>query len=55
VLDEVERANEYMEEQGVSLDVPIVYQDNMSTITLVTNENSGNVRTRHLNVRRAIA
>jgi Reverse transcriptase (RNA-dependent DNA polymerase). len=55
VLDEVERANEYMEEQGVNLDVPIVYQDNMSTITLVTNENSGNVRTRHLNARRAIA
>jgi RNase H. len=54
-LDEVERANEYMEEQGVSLDAPLVYQDNMSMITLVTNENSGNVRTRHLNARRAIA
>jgi hypothetical protein len=55
VMCEVERAHEYMEEQGVNLDVPIVYQDNMSTITLVTSENSGNVRTRHLSARRAIA
>jgi hypothetical protein len=56
VLDEIERSNEYMEEQGEQLDVPIVYQDNMSTtITLVRNENSGNVRTRHLNARRAVA
>jgi hypothetical protein len=55
VMCEVERAHEYMEEQGVKLDVPIVYQDNMSTITLVTKENSGNVRTRHLSARRAIA
>jgi hypothetical protein len=55
VLCEVERSNEYMREQGINLNVPIVYQDNMSTITLVTNENSGNVRTRHLSARRAIA
>ena len=55
VLCEVEKAHEYMQEQGVSLDIPTVYQDNMSTITLVTNQNSGNIRTRHLSARRAIA
>ena len=55
VLSEVERTNDYMQEQGMNLDVPIVYQDNMSTITLVTNERSGNIRTRHLSARRAIA
>ena len=55
VMCEVERAHEFMKEQGVVLDVPIIYQDNMSTITLVTNENSENVRTQHLSARRAIA
>jgi hypothetical protein len=55
VLDEIERANEYMQEQGVDLDVPIVYQDNMSTIAIVTDIHGGNVRTRHLNARRATA
>jgi len=55
VLDEIEKANEYMQEQGMNLDVPIVFQDNMSTITIVTDIHAGNVRTRHLNARRAIA
>jgi hypothetical protein len=55
VMSEIEKANEYMEEQGVKLDVPIVYQDNMSTIAIVTDLHGGNVRTRHLCARRAIA
>jgi hypothetical protein len=54
VLSEIEKSHEYMEEQGVGLDIPLVYQDNMSTIALVSSENSGNVRTRHLNARRSI-
>jgi hypothetical protein len=54
VLCEVEKAHEYMQEQGVSLDIPTMYQDNMSTITLVMNQNSGNIRTQHLSARRAI-
>jgi hypothetical protein len=53
-LVEVERANEYLREQGVELDIPVIYQDNMSTIALVGSETSGNVRTRHLCARRAI-
>jgi hypothetical protein len=51
---EVEQMNEYLEEQGVNLELPVVYQDNMSTITLVSDERSGNVRTRHLSARRSI-
>jgi hypothetical protein len=54
VLSEIEKSHEYMEEQGVGLDIPLVYQDNMSTIALVSSENSGNVRTRHLNARRSV-
>jgi hypothetical protein len=42
-LSEVEKTHEYMKEQGVELDLPVIYQDNMSTITLVTNQTSGNV------------
>jgi hypothetical protein len=53
-LVEIERASEYLKEQGVELDVPVIYQDNMSTIALVESETSGNVRTRHLSARRAI-
>ena len=53
-LGEIEKTSEYMKEQGMVLNAPVIFQDNMSTITLVTNENSGNVRTRHLNARRAI-
>jgi hypothetical protein len=53
-LVEVERANEYLKEQGVELDVPVIYQDNMSTIALAGSKTSGNVRTRHLCARKAI-
>lgn len=53
-LVEVEKANEYMKEQGIELDTPVIYQDNMSTMALVESETSGNVRTRHLSARRAI-
>jgi len=54
MLVEVERANEYLEEQGMDLDLPIIYKDNMSTMVLVASETSGNIRTRHLCARRAI-
>jgi hypothetical protein len=54
VLSEIENSQVYMEEQGVELDIPLVYQDNMSTIALVSSVDSGNVRSRHLNARRSI-
>jgi hypothetical protein len=54
VLSEIEKSQEYMEGQGVMLDIPLVYQDNMSTIALVSSVDSGNVRSRHLNARRSI-
>lgn len=51
----IEQINEYLQEQGISLKVPVVYQNNMSTVTLISEENSGNMRTRrHLSARRAI-
>lgn len=53
-LVDVERTDEYMREQGIELEPPVIFQDNMSTIALVGSETSGNVRTRHLSARRAI-
>jgi hypothetical protein len=51
LVTEVERCDEFMKEQGVQdLEVPVVYQDNTSTISLVT-EGGGKPRTKHLRVR----
>ena len=51
LVTEVERCDEFMREQGVQdLEVPVVYQDNTSTISLVV-EGGGKPRTKHMRVR----
>jgi len=42
MIREVEKANDYLHEQGIELERPVIYQDNMSTITLVS---EGDTRT----------
>jgi hypothetical protein len=56
MLVRIERMNEFLRLQGIDVsDVPLILQDNKSTITLVTQEESGRARTRHLEARRAVA
>lgn len=49
---EVLRCQEFMLEQGMHVCMPMIMQDNMSTIELIVN-NRGRFRTRHLRVRQA--
>ena len=48
-----EWAKEFMMAQGFEMKTPIIYQDNTSTITLVTTKTGGKLRTKHINARRA--
>jgi Reverse transcriptase (RNA-dependent DNA polymerase). len=51
----IEKMNEFLRLQGIDgLDVPLILQDNTSTITLVTEKESGKARTKHLEARRAV-
>jgi hypothetical protein len=43
---------EWYREQGYDLEIPLVYQDNTSTITLVT-EGGGKMRTKHMRALKA--
>lgn len=48
------KAHEFMQSQGhVSEKAPVIYQDNMSTISLVT-KGGGKYRTKHMRVRREV-
>ena len=49
-VDGVLRLDEFMREQGHDMDSPIIFQDNQSTICLVT-KGGGKYRTVHLRVR----
>jgi hypothetical protein len=44
---------EFLEAQGMKLKIPVIYQDNASTITLVT-QGGGKPRTKYLRVRREL-
>jgi len=51
----IEKVDEFLRIQGVNLAcVPLIMQDNMSTITLVTEKDSGVVRMKHLQARKAV-
>jgi hypothetical protein len=55
LLVRIERINDFLRAQGVKgLDIPLVLQINTSTITLVTERESGKARTKHLEARRAV-
>jgi histone deacetylase 1/2 len=55
MIVKIERMNEFLRLQGIDgLDVPLILQDNTSTITLVTEKESGKARTKHLEARRAV-
>ena len=47
------KAHEFMQSQGHGKKPPVVYQDNMSTISLVT-RGGGKFRTKHMRVRREV-
>lgn len=47
------KAHEFMQGQGHGKKAPVVYQDNMSTISLVT-RGGGKFRTKHMRVRREV-
>ena len=49
-VDGVLRLDEFMREQGYDMDLPVIYQDNQSTISLVT-KGGGKYRNVHLRVR----
>ena len=49
-VDGVMRLDEFMREQGHAMDLPLIYQDNQSTISLVT-KGGGKYRSVHLRVR----
>ena len=49
-VDGVMRLDEFMQYQGHIMQVPVIYQDNQSTITLVT-KGGGKYRNVHLRVR----
>ena len=53
LVTDVEWHNEWFENQGYNFETPLIYQDNTSTITLVTNESSGKMRNKHLRAQRA--
>ena len=50
MLIELELCVDFLREQAIQLDLPIVFQDNTSTITLVTT-GGGKPRTKHFRVR----
>jgi histone deacetylase 1/2 len=55
MLVRIERINDFLRAQGIDdLDVPLILQDNTSTITLITDRESGKARTKHLEARRAV-
>ena len=55
MLVRIERVNDFLRAQGIEdLDVPLILQDNTSTITLVTERESGKARTKHLEASRAV-
>jgi hypothetical protein len=47
------KAHEFMQSQGRGKKAPVLYQDNMSTISLVT-KGGGKYRTKHMRVRREV-
>jgi hypothetical protein len=51
-VDSVLKTDEFMRGQGHDMDPPVMFQDNTSTITLVT-KGGGKYRTVHLRVRQA--
>ena len=53
MIVQVLKAQEFMQSQGYGKKPPVVYQDNMSTISLVTT-NGGKFRTKHMRVRREV-
>eukprot|EP00557_Chaetoceros_sp_GSL56_P005694 CAMPEP_0176500028 /NCGR_PEP_ID=MMETSP0200_2-20121128/13286_1 /TAXON_ID=947934 /ORGANISM="Chaetoceros sp., Strain GSL56" /LENGTH=1532 /DNA_ID=CAMNT_0017898575 /DNA_START=170 /DNA_END=4768 /DNA_ORIENTATION=+ len=55
MLVRIEKVNDFLRAQGIKhLSVPLILQDNTSTITLVTQKESGKARTKHLEARRAV-
>ena len=54
MIEKVEWVHEYSKEQGYEMKIPVIYEDNNSTIVLVMKENSPKLRTRHLSARRCI-
>jgi len=50
---DVEWHSEWFESQGYELEIPTIFQDNTSTITLVTTATSGKMRNKHLRAQRA--
>ena len=55
IIEKVEWVHEYSKEQGYEMKIPVIYEDNTSTIALVMKENNTKLRTRHLSARRCIA
>ena len=55
MLEKVEWVHEYSKGQGYELKIPVIYEDNTSTIALGMKENNPKLRTRHLSARRCIA
>jgi len=53
LVTDVEWHYEWFESQGYKLEIPIIFQDNTSTITLVTSQTSGKMRNKHLRAQRA--
>ena len=46
--------HEFLHSLGLSLEKPVIYQDNKSTVALVTSLINNKPRTRHLNARRRV-
>ena len=55
MIEKVEWVHEYSKEQGYEIKIPVIYEDNTSTIALVMKDNNPKLRTRHLTARRCIA
>jgi hypothetical protein len=54
LITEIERCDEFMRNQGMKeIDIPVIFQDNTSTISLVT-KGGGKQRTKHLRVRQQL-
>ena len=54
MIEKTEWAHEYLKEQGYDVKVPLIYEDNTSTITLVKKPDNPKLRTRHLTARRSV-
>ena len=53
MLTTVEQCQEFLLNQGMNIDLPVIFQDNMSTISLVT-RGGGKPRNKHLRVRQEL-